>query len=99
MICRIWRGLTRPDDAERYVEHLHRSTLPQLRELPGFVDASILRRDVARGTEFVVVTRWSSLKAIEQFAGADYTVAVVPPEVQRMMIDYDHAVRHYDIVD
>ena len=99
MICRIWRGLTRSDDAERYVEHLHRSTLPQLRELPGFVDASILRRDVTRGTEFVVVTRWSSLKAIEQFAGADYTVAVVPPEVQRLMIDYDHAVRHYDVLD
>jgi heme-degrading monooxygenase HmoA len=99
MICRIWRGLTRADDAERYVEHLHRSTLPQLRELPGFVDASILRRDVARGTEFVVVTHWSSLKAIEQFAGADYTVAVVPPEVQRLMIDYDHAVHHYDVVD
>jgi hypothetical protein len=99
MICRLWRGLTRTEDADRYVDHLHRSTLPQLRELPGFVDVSILRREVARGAEFVIVTRWSSLKAIEQFAGADYTVAVVPPEVQRLMIDYDRAVRHYDVIE
>lgn len=99
MICRLWRGLTRPEQADHYVEHLRRSTLPQLRELPGFVDASVLRREVDRGSEFVVVTRWVALKSIEQFAGADFTVAVVAPEVQRMMIDYDRTVRHYEVVE
>jgi heme-degrading monooxygenase HmoA len=99
MICRLWRGLTRSEEAEHYVEHLRRQTLPRLRELPGFVGASILRRQVDRGAEFVVVTRWESLKAIEQFAGTDYTVAVVPPEVQRMMIDYDRSVRHYEVIE
>ena len=99
MICRLWRGLTRPEEADRYVEHLRRQTLPQLRELPGFVNASILRREVDRGAEFVIVTRWQSLKAIEQFAGAEFTVAVVPPEVQRLMIDYDRSVRHYEVVE
>jgi heme-degrading monooxygenase HmoA len=99
MICRLWRGLTRPEQADRYVEHLRRSTLPQLRGLPGFVDASVLRREVDRGSEFVVVTRWVALESIEQFAGADFTVAVVPPEVQRLMIDYDRTVRHYEVVE
>jgi heme-degrading monooxygenase HmoA len=70
-----------------------------LRELPGYVGASILRRQVDRGTEFLVVTRWESLQAIGQFAGADYTVAVVPSEVQRMMIDYDRSVRHYQVIE
>jgi heme-degrading monooxygenase HmoA len=99
MIGRLWRGLTRPEEAEHYVEHLRRQTLPRLRELPGFVGVSILRRQVDRGAEFVVVTRWESLQAIERFAGSDYTVAVVPPEVQRMMIDYDRSVRHYELIE
>jgi hypothetical protein len=28
-----------------------------------------------------IVSRWLSLKAIEQFASADWIVAVVPPEL------------------
>jgi heme-degrading monooxygenase HmoA len=99
MICRLWRGLTRSEEAEHYVDHLRRQTLPRLRELPGYVGASILRRQVDRGAEFLVVTRWESLQAIGQFAGADYTVAVVPAEVQRMMIDYDRSVRHYELIE
>jgi heme-degrading monooxygenase HmoA len=99
MICRLWRGLTRPEEADHYVEHLRQQTLPRLRELPGFVDVSILRRQLDRGEEFLVITRWGSLKAIEQFAGSDYSVAVVPPEAQRMMIDYDRTVRHYEVIE
>jgi heme-degrading monooxygenase HmoA len=99
MICRLWRGLTRPEQAEHYVEHLRQQTLPRLRELSGFVGVSILRRQLDRGAEFVVITRWESLQAIEQFAGSDYSVAVVPPEVQRMMIDYDRSVRHYEVIE
>ena len=99
MICRLWRGLTRPEEADHYVEHLRQQTLPRLRELPGFVDVSILRRQLDGGAEFVVITRWGSLKAIEQFAGSDYSVAVVPPQVQRMMIDYDRSARHYEVIE
>jgi heme-degrading monooxygenase HmoA len=98
MICRLWRALTRLEEVDNYVEHLRVKIFPQLRQLSGFIDASILKREVDRGAEFVVVTRWESLKAIEQFAGADFTMAVVPPEVQRMMIDYDRSVRHYEVV-
>src|SRR5450755_750592 len=98
MICRLWRALTRPEEADNYVEHLRVKIFPQLRQLSGFIDASILKREVDRGAEFVVVTRWESLKGIEQFVGADFTMAVVPPEVQRMMIDYGRSVRHYEVV-
>ncbi|HEY4975015.1 MAG TPA: hypothetical protein VII41_15485 [Steroidobacteraceae bacterium] len=94
----MWRALTSLEQADNYVTHLQATIFPQLRQLSGFVDASILRREVDRGAEFVVMTRWESLKAIEQFAGADFTLAVVPPETQRMMIDYDRSVRHYEVV-
>jgi heme-degrading monooxygenase HmoA len=98
MISRQWRGLAKTARAQDYVEHLRTDTFPQLRELPGFVDASILRRDVERGVEFLVVTRWGSLEAIRNFSGDDVDAAVVPDKVQQMMIEYDRRVRHYEIV-
>ncbi len=99
MISRHWRGLARPTDADRYVEHLRVETFPKMAKIPGFISASILRRDVDEGVEFLIVTRWHSIEAIRQFAGQDPEVAVVPATVQDMMITYDRRVRHYEILD
>jgi len=99
MICRQWRGLAKSTHAQDYIDHLRSETLPQLARIPGFVDASILRRNAEREVEFLIVTRWQSMAAIEQFAGEDPSVAVVPPKVQAMMIDFDRTVRHYEIVE
>ena len=99
MISRQWRGLARPERAQDYVRHLRTETFPQLRRIAGFVDASILTREVAGGVEFLVVTRWESLEAIRDFAGLDAETAVVPEEVQRMMLEYDRRVRHYQVVE
>ncbi len=98
MISRQWRGLARADQAEVYQEHLLAETFPALQRIAGFVDASILRRKAAGGVEFLIVTRWASMDAIRQFAGADPEAAVVPQKVQRMMIEFDSRVRHYDVV-
>jgi heme-degrading monooxygenase HmoA len=78
MISRQWRGLARAGMGPSYIEHLRHETFPKLREIPGFVGASILMRTVDRGTEFLIVTRWRSMEAIQQFAGQDAEVAVVP---------------------
>ena len=97
MISRQWRGLTRSDQASSYEEHLRAETFPALRNIEGFVDAAILRRRVPSGIEFLIVTRWESMAAIEKFAGADVEAAVVPDKVQAMMLEYDRRVRHYDV--
>lgn len=96
MISRHWRGVARQAFAQAYLDHLRDHTFPALRKLPGFIDASVHRRDVRDGVEFVVITHWESIDAIRGFAGDDIDVAVVPPEVQPMMADYDRDVRHYE---
>jgi heme-degrading monooxygenase HmoA len=98
MISRQWRGLAKPAFADAYVEHLHSETFPAIRKLPGFLDASILRRSVPEGVEFLIVTTWTSVDAIRAFAGANVEAAVVPPKVHDMMVDYDRVVRHYELV-
>lgn len=98
MISRHWRGLARAAYAEDYVRHLRDETFPAIARLPGFVGASILRRDLPDGVEFLVVTRWDSLDSIRAFAGDDINVAVVPRHVQDMMADFDRTVSHYEVV-
>jgi heme-degrading monooxygenase HmoA len=99
MISRQWRGLARRESAAHYIEHLETETFPSIAKLAGFVDASILKRNVPRGVEFLIVTRWRTLDSIRAFAGNDVETAVVPDKVQAMMLEYDRVVRHYEIVD
>jgi heme-degrading monooxygenase HmoA len=100
MISRHWRALARAERAHDYVVHLQHETLPELRRMPGFIDATILRRDQSQGVEFVVITNWVSAEAIRAFAtGPDAESAVVPLEVRAMMLEYDLRARHYHVIN
>jgi heme-degrading monooxygenase HmoA len=99
MIFRHWRGVARVTEADNYVRHLQREIFPKLSRISGFVSASILRRQIPTGVEFVIVTTWRSMDAIRQFSGEAGDAAVVPPVVQAMMVDYDRTVAHYEVVD
>lgn len=100
MISRHWRALARNERAHEYVMHLQEHTFPELEKLPGFLGATIHRRDQSQGVEFVVITQWTSAEAIRAFsAGHDVEVAVVPPEVRAMMLEYDLRARHYRVID
>lgn len=99
MISRQWRGLARMDQAQNYISHLRSETFPALQQIHGFVDASILSRQLLDGIEFLVVTRWQSLEAIARFAGSDPEVAVVPDSVAKMMIEFDERARHFEVAE
>jgi hypothetical protein len=48
--------------------------------------------------EFLIITNWNSLDAIQAFAGPDTEVAVVPPVVVGIMLEYDLRARHYEVL-
>jgi hypothetical protein len=98
MISRHWIGLCKKDNVQDYIKHLQSDTFPQLQAIEGFVAAHILHRQLAEGTEFLITTNWQSLDAIKQFAGENFTLAVVPDQVKWMMITYDKEVRHYEMI-
>jgi heme-degrading monooxygenase HmoA len=97
MISRHWTGLARKERANDYIAHLQSDTFRQIEKINGFISASILKRDLPEGVEFLIITEWESLDAIKQFAGANYSAAVVPALVEEMMIYYDKEVRHYEV--
>jgi heme-degrading monooxygenase HmoA len=98
MISRHWQCIAKADLSDEYVQHLQSETFPALRSIPGFVAASVQRRDVGSGVEFVVITHWESMESIRRFAGADAEEAVVPGKARDMMVEFDARVRHYEIV-
>jgi heme-degrading monooxygenase HmoA len=97
MIARVWKGIVKAHNEEHYINHLQGETFPGLKKIDGFISATVLKRQVAGGTEFMVTTTWNSLETIRQFAGTDLDHAVVPVIAQQMMVSYDDYVSHYEI--
>jgi heme-degrading monooxygenase HmoA len=98
MIVRSWSARATSEGADAYQNHFTTSVLPQLDQLDGFRGAYLLRRDLDDGVELQVLTRWTSLAAVERFAGPDVEVAVVEPEARAVLTSYDSRVRHHAIL-
>jgi heme-degrading monooxygenase HmoA len=97
MIERHWKGIARKEEVENYIRHLQTKTFPHLSDLAGFIKATILRRPVEKGIEFLIVTVWDSIDSIRQFAGEKVEVANVPPEAQNLMVEFDPTATHYEV--
>jgi heme-degrading monooxygenase HmoA len=97
MIERHWKGIAKKERAGEYIAHLQNDTFKEIKKIKGFISASILKRDLSDGVEFLIVTKWDTLDVIMQFAGEKIDRAVVPKLVQDIMIKYDENVRHYEV--
>jgi antibiotic biosynthesis monooxygenase (ABM) superfamily enzyme len=98
MITRIWHGWTARENADAYQELLRTKILPGIHVKPGCRGISLLRRDAEGEVEFVTILQFDSLDAIRAFAGANYEVAVVPPEARRLLSRFDPKSAHYETV-
>jgi heme-degrading monooxygenase HmoA len=98
MIVRTWRACTSLSNQPMYVEHFEKNVIPELREIKGFLGASLLRRNLSGEVEVFVLTKWTSMDAIRMFAGSDVEKAVVAPEAAAVLIEYDRTVSHYEVV-
>ncbi len=98
MIARSWRGATRAQDAEKYLEYLHRTGLAEYRKTEGNRGVLALRRIVEDRAEFLLISLWNSRESIRQFAGDDMETAVFYPEDDRFLVERDEHVSHYEVV-
>jgi len=98
MIGRTWHGWTKPENADAYESLLRAEVLPGIHRVPGYRGAFLLRREGGGGeTEFVTLTLFASMAAVEAFAGADREAAVVPPEARRLLARFDARSVHFDV--
>jgi hypothetical protein len=96
LTVRTWSATPGAGGAGNYSRYFTGTLLPELRKLPGFEGAYLLRRDLdGNGTaELTAHTFWESPAAIRAFAGDDITVAMVEPEARAMLLDFDRAATH-----
>lgn len=97
MIVRQWRGRTTTTNARAYFRHVTENVFPSLAGLAGHRGAYLLRRTVDGQVEFLAVTLWTSLEAIEAFAGPDIDIAVVEPQAKAVLADADRLAAHYEV--
>lgn len=100
MIARIWHGWATPDGAAAYERYFRRTLTPELRRLPGFHGAHLLRgsRDPAEAeaeVELVTITWFDSLDAVRAFAGDEYQRAVVSERARTLLTRHDATCRHF----
>jgi heme-degrading monooxygenase HmoA len=98
MIARTWRGATRAEDADTYLDYLHQTGLTEYRKIEGNRGVTALRRITGGKAEFLLISLWDSEEAIRKFAGQDIERAVFYPEDERFLIDRDNQVSHYEVV-
>src|SRR6516162_2884778 len=100
LTVRTWSARADAEGAGSYTRYYTGTLLPELRTLPGFEGAYLLRRDldVAGTVELTAHTFWESAEAIRAFAGSDITVAIVEPEARAMLLDFDRTATHRSVV-
>lgn len=98
MIARIWRGATKADRADDYLEYLDRTGVSEYRATPGNRGVMVLRLTEEDRTEFTLVSLWDSMDAVRAFAGEDPERAVFYPEDDHFLVERDLDVRHHEVV-
>jgi heme-degrading monooxygenase HmoA len=96
-IARIWRGRTLASKADAYEAYLFASGISKVRATPGNLGVTILRRADGEQTEFLVISIWESIEAIQGFAGRDYDKAVILDRDREYLLEVEPNVRHYDV--
>ena len=98
MIARTWTGVVRRADADVYADYIRETGFAEYGQTTGNLGAWMLRRDDGDRTEFVTLSMWDSVDAIEAFAGEDIEAAVLYPEDERYLVG-ESRVTHYEVVD
>lgn len=97
MIARTWRGWTYSKDGERYLKYLKESALAECRKTQGNRGAIVLSRYKDNRAEFLLVTIWESMQAIQWFAGSATERAVFYPKDRRFLVTHDDHADHFEV--
>jgi heme-degrading monooxygenase HmoA len=99
VISRIWHGYTTPDNADTYEQLLRSEIFTGIvgRDIEGFREIQLFRRDAGGEVEFITVMWFDSIEAVREFAGDDYEVAVVPAAARAVLARFDARSQHYEV--
>jgi heme-degrading monooxygenase HmoA len=99
VILREWRGRASASNADACPVHFRTKALPELARVLGYLGAELGKRQIGDTIEFLVLTRWRDIGAIQSFTGREIDKAVVEPGAIAALIDFDARVQHYEVIE
>ena len=96
-VIRIWRGATRAEDRDAYVEYLEGTGIADYLATPGNRGVQVLTRIEGDRAHFTILTEWESLDAVRAFAGDDAEVARFYPEDDRFLVARELRAEHHEL--
>jgi heme-degrading monooxygenase HmoA len=99
MIGRIWHGYTTQANADAYEALLKSEIFTGIRgrNIQGFQEIQLFRRDLEQEVEFITIMWFDSIESVRIFAGDDYEAAVVPPKARELLSRFDARSQHYEV--
>ena len=98
MIARVWHGRTLAAKADAYQNYLNATGVARMLRTEGNHGVEVLRRSDGPRTDFVVISYWESIEAVQRFAGADYGKAVILDRDREYLVEVEPEVVHYEVV-
>lgn len=98
MIARVWHGTTSKENRPAYVKYLKTTGIRAFKKSKGNVGVFFMVRDSHELTEYLIVSLWDSMKAIEGFAGTDSSKAVYYPKDSEFLLGLEPEVKHFEVV-
>ncbi|MBM2618353.1 antibiotic biosynthesis monooxygenase [Actinoplanes sp. LDG1-06] len=97
MIARTWHGWTTASLADEYQHHYATVVATELRGIPGFRGARLLRHQSGGEVRFTSITFFTDVDAIRAFAGDEYEFAVVAEQARKVLTRWDERVVHDEV--
>jgi heme-degrading monooxygenase HmoA len=100
MVCRVWQGWTKRENAPIYDHYLQKELFPHLAEelkKRGFRGYQLLRRDREDETEFMTMLYFESLEQVRSFAGESYETPVISAKAHALLSHYAERAEHYEV--
>ena len=98
MIARIWKGITRQQDRDTYLDYLNKTGLPDYQSTQGNRGVFVLCRVFDDKAEFTLISLWESWDSIKNFAGPECEKAVYYPEDRKLLLELEPHVIHYEVL-
>jgi heme-degrading monooxygenase HmoA len=98
LIARLWHGRTLASKADAYEAYLSSAGVSRMIATSGNRGVEVLRRTEGTITDFVVISYWDSVAAIQKFAGKDYKKAVLLDRDKQYLLEVEPNVLHYEVV-
>jgi heme-degrading monooxygenase HmoA len=97
MIARIWHGRTVASKADAYEKYLNDAGVAKIVKVPGNLGVEVLRRNQGGAADFIVISYWTSIDAVKNFAGSDYARVKPLDRDREFLIDPESEVVHYEV--